>query len=133
MFGGCFPKFLFIFLFQNLIASSCLEHLDFLHHVDIDDLIDSAGGNRHRFKQLQNEHIGYQSLTDIPQHRPLVEEDVNFADEFKGRSSSEISSAVVSCGHLYGSIQLLGLLLEKEGGDFMVGDLSGKKFLVMGQ
>ena len=65
---------------QNLIASSCLEHLDFMHHVDMEDIMEEAGGlGKQRFRQLQNEHIGYQTLTDIPIQRPVVEEEVNFA------------------------------------------------------
>jgi len=57
---------------QNLIASSCMEHLDFLHNVDLSSL------DIRCFRQLENEHIGYQSLTDVPVLKRVVEERRDF-------------------------------------------------------
>ncbi len=45
----------------------------------MEEVLDASEGHRHRFRQLQNEHIGYQSLTDIPVQRAIAEEDRNFA------------------------------------------------------
>lgn len=57
IFTATFP----LFLLQNLISSSCIEHLDFLHLLSSDDL-----PNVEAFQQLEHASIGYQSLTDIP-------------------------------------------------------------------
>ncbi|UYV62294.1 PHKB [Cordylochernes scorpioides] len=46
---------------QNLISSSCIEHLDFLHLLP-EDLLPKF----EPFQQLVHTSIGYQSLTDIP-------------------------------------------------------------------
>lgn len=45
---------------QNLISSSCIEHLDFMN-----DYI-SSEMNVTFFKELEHDYIGYQSLTDVP-------------------------------------------------------------------
>ncbi len=70
---------------QNLIASSCLEHLDFLRFSRLEDLLEAAGGTgvKYRFGQLKNEHIGYQTLTDIPVQQAMEEEDPHFAVSFR--------------------------------------------------
>lgn len=52
---------LFIGRLQNLISSSCMEHLDFMNHMDVGELEFT------QFKQLEHDYIGYQSLTDVPQ------------------------------------------------------------------
>ena len=57
---------------QNLLASSCKEHLDFLQHID--DL-DMEEVEMHCFKELIHNHHGYQSLTDIPKLPELIEDD----------------------------------------------------------
>lgn len=79
---------------QNLVASSCLEHLDFLHHVDTDEMDIKV------FSELKNDHIGYQSLTDIPVMREIVEEKRDFVvriASFIGRSLHNASFSVVIC------------------------------------
>lgn len=45
---------------QNLISSSCVEHLDFMNVMECQTDIFS------HFKQLEHDYIGYQSLTDVP-------------------------------------------------------------------
>ena len=62
---------------QNLIASSCLEHLDFVQHIDFEELDITP------FEQLENEHVGYQTLTDIPVQRAVVEEKKDFLVIYK--------------------------------------------------
>eukprot|EP00094_Tigriopus_californicus_P001874 TCALIF_01806-PB protein Name:"Similar to CG8475 Probable phosphorylase b kinase regulatory subunit beta (Drosophila melanogaster)" AED:0.09 eAED:0.09 QI:765/1/1/1/0.81/0.82/17/82/1165 len=104
---------------QNLIATSCLEHLDFLHNVDLGTPLDVEC-----FKQLHNDHIGYQALTDIPKQRPIVEDKRDFKSEFENSSTSDILAALLGSFHLYGSIQMLGIILKREGPNFMVGDMS---------
>ncbi|MCL4124235.1 UNVERIFIED_CONTAM: hypothetical protein GTU68_045867, partial [Idotea baltica] len=56
---------------QNLINSSCIEHLDFMTslNVDIDVKV---------FEQLEHTSIGYQSLTDVPQAIKYAEASVSF-------------------------------------------------------
>lgn len=49
------------FLVQNLISSSCIEHLDFLHLLPHDALPKFEA-----FQQLEHTNTGYQSLTDVP-------------------------------------------------------------------
>lgn len=57
---------------QNLLASSCIEHLDFLHNRD-PSIVEGKC-----FTQLQNEHVGYQTLTDIPVFKHIEEDRGNF-------------------------------------------------------
>lgn len=55
---------------QNLISSSCMEHLDFMSSSDIPD------GDDTTFTQIHHEYIGYQSLTDVPKAQSYVEEKI---------------------------------------------------------
>lgn len=73
---------------QNLMASSCLEHLDFLHHIDPDELDIKV------FSELKTEHIGYQTLTDIPVQREVVED----KRDFLVSSFAKVEAAAVICG-----------------------------------
>ena len=57
---------------QNLLSTSCVEHLDFLHNAGFPTEEVST------FKQVKSEHIGFQSLTDIPTQKPIVEEQKDF-------------------------------------------------------
>ena len=53
---------------QNLISSSCIEHLDFLHLLPADAL-----PKLESFRQLEHTiNVGYQSLTDIPKGMILI-------------------------------------------------------------
>ena len=56
---------------QNLVSSSCIEHLDFLSTEDQDFQAQS-------FQQLQHASIGYQSLTDVPQAVAYAEDTTDF-------------------------------------------------------
>lgn len=62
---------------QNLISSSCIEHLDFLHLLSPDDL-----PNVEAFQQLEHASIGYQSLTDIPKAIVYNEPTYDFKVQF---------------------------------------------------
>ena len=49
-----------------------------------------------------------------------------FQREFYEAPTQEIVDLILKIDHLYGKIQLLGILLFRHGEDFMVGDLKGK-------
>jgi len=103
---------------QNLLTSSCVEHLDFL----------PGGGESldiHAVQELKHQYAGYQSLTDIPKSRGILEDLRNVAAEFEQTPSFEILDIMRNMnGNLYGSIQLCGILLRREGPNFQVGDVS---------
>lgn len=67
---------------QNLISSSCIEHLDFLHLLPSDAL-----PKLESFRQLEHTiNVGYQSLTDIPKAVIYTEPtDVDYFELYKGR------------------------------------------------
>ncbi|GIY61544.1 hypothetical protein CDAR_3123 [Caerostris darwini] len=97
---------------QNLISSSCIEHLDFLHLLSPDDL-----PNIEAFQQLEHASLGYQSLTDIPKAIIYNEPTYDFK-EFHNRSSRDILEALSSTDTLHGQSQLLGILYFREGPNF---------------
>jgi phosphorylase kinase alpha/beta subunit len=109
---------------QNLIASSCLEHLDFLNMVDPTSL------DIQTFEQLQHASIGYQSLTDIPKAIMFSENRMDFT-EFKPKPTPEIVDALKSTDNLIGQAQLLGYLLDREGPNFMIDKASVKERLTL--
>ena len=55
---------------QNLISSSCTEHLDFMSQSDLPDSCET------HFSQIHHEYIGYQSLTDVPKAQTYREEKI---------------------------------------------------------
>lgn len=92
---------------QNLVSSSCIEHLDFLSSLDVDLDVNF-------FKQLQHASIGYQSLTDVPQAVAYVDDNTDFRS-FENRDTGEIMQVLRSVSSLKGQTQLLGMILGKEG------------------
>jgi hypothetical protein len=48
-----------------------------------------------------------------------------FQREFHEAPTHEIVDLILKIDHLFGKIQLLGILLFRHGEDFMVGDLKG--------
>nr|CAI5845347.1 unnamed protein product [Callosobruchus analis] len=98
---------------QNLISSSCVEHLDFMN------LLDESNEDYPHFKQLEHDYIGYQSLTDVPRI-------LNFQDELKdyshysSKTTNEIVEAVMHIESIYAKCQLLGILLKREGRTYKV-------------
>ncbi|XP_069171352.1 probable phosphorylase b kinase regulatory subunit beta isoform X8 [Procambarus clarkii] len=101
---------------QNLISSSCIEHLDFMSAMDIDLDIKA-------FEQLQHASIGYQSLTDVPTAITYSEDSMSFKD-MDLQPTSEVLNVLRSVSTLHGQTQLLGILLRREGHDFQVDGVS---------
>jgi phosphorylase kinase alpha/beta subunit len=101
---------------QNMISSSCIEHLDFLHLLREDSLP--------RFDPLkQLEHTinaGYQSLTDIPKPEVYKETiDPNFTSKFANAPTwPALIDALKNTETLAGQSQLLALLWKREGPHF---------------
>jgi phosphorylase kinase alpha/beta subunit len=104
---------------QNLLSSACIEHLDL--PIDFEML------EMKPVKENKNLYAGYQSLTDIPKQTRIEEEARDFADEYKSAPSYEIVELIANTSHLYGKIQLCGILLTREGPDFPIGEKSAKK------
>ncbi|XP_044266154.1 probable phosphorylase b kinase regulatory subunit beta isoform X5 [Tribolium madens] len=100
---------------QNLISSSCVEHLDFMNVLDFP--VDTFT----QFKQLQHDYIGYQSLTDVPRVLNYHDELKDFS-HYKKNTTHEIIEAIKQTESLYGKCQLFGILLKREGGHFKVFD-----------
>ena len=111
---------------QNLISSSCVEHLDFLHHSEKEILFEGEC-----FRQLENGHIGYQTLTDIPVIRPVQHECRDITAEFEHKNSHDIAMSITDSTDLYKSIQMLGILLKRDGGEYRIGDLTVTQRLEM--
>ncbi|CAG9098416.1 hypothetical protein JYU34_002377 [Plutella xylostella] len=93
---------------QNLISSSCMEHLDFMSQGEFPSEIFT------QFKQLQHEYIGYQSLTDVPRAAARADAAVCLAD-YKHRSTPDIVSALRGSDNIFAQCQLWGILKEREG------------------
>ncbi|CAH1368386.1 unnamed protein product [Tenebrio molitor] len=98
---------------QNLISSSCVEHLDFMN------VLDQPNDTFVQFKQLQHDYIGYQSLTDVPRVLNYHDELKDYS-HFKKKSTQEIIEAVKHMESLYARCQLFGILLKREGATFEV-------------
>ncbi|KAG5336053.1 KPBB kinase, partial [Acromyrmex heyeri] len=92
---------------QNLISSSCIEHLDFVNSMETDlDLT--------QFKQLQHDYIGYQSLTDVPKAIAYSESFKDYSymlTESLGNILNELHNSI----GLYAKCQLYGILIKREG------------------
>ncbi|XP_053605602.1 probable phosphorylase b kinase regulatory subunit beta isoform X3 [Plodia interpunctella] len=93
---------------QNLISSSCMEHLDFMSQGEFPSEMFT------QFKQLEHEYIGYQSLTDVPRTLTYREDTISY-DTYKHRSTPDVVSALRATDNIYAQCQLLGILLEREG------------------
>ncbi|XP_063877838.1 probable phosphorylase b kinase regulatory subunit beta isoform X5 [Scylla paramamosain] len=109
---------------QNLISSSCIEHLDFMSALDIDLDIKP-------FEQLQHASIGYQSLTDVPRAITYSEDSMSFKD-MELQPTHEVINVLRSVSTLHGQTQLLGILLRREGPDFQIdGHPVGERVLAL--
>nr|CAD7452768.1 unnamed protein product [Timema tahoe] len=109
---------------QNLIASSCIEHLDFMNIVDTSELEMTF----QQFNQLKHEYIGYQSLTDVP--RALVySEDSKDYSHLAMKPIWEILDALKSTEGLYARAQLFGIILKREGPKYEFGDQTVEEHL----
>ncbi|KAI5742782.1 hypothetical protein M8J77_011338 [Diaphorina citri] len=96
---------------QNLINSSCIEHLDFMHMVDSSNLEFS------QLNQVQHDYIGYQSLTDVPKALTYTEDRCDLAI-FEDKPIYDIIDAILSAPGIFSKCQLFGLLLKREGASY---------------
>ena len=101
---------------QNMISSSCIEHLDFLHLLPMDAL-----PRLESLRQLEHTlNIGYQSLTDIPKVSTYKEPiDKEAFKHFENEPTwPTLIDALKSTDTLYGQTVLLGILWKREGPRF---------------
>lgn len=96
---------------QNLISSSCMEHLDFVS--DTPDVIDNS------FVQIHHEYIGYQSLTDVPKAAAYNESKIACTD-YHVRPIVEIIAALRGTTSIFCQCQLYGFIIEREGPHYEV-------------
>jgi phosphorylase kinase alpha/beta subunit len=100
---------------QNLISSSCMEHLDFVSDID-QDTTDNSNSN---FVQIHHEYIGYQSLTDVPKAAAYNENKVVYND-FHARPIGEIVAAIHGTDSIFCHCQLYGIIIQREGPHYEV-------------
>ncbi|XP_063358437.1 probable phosphorylase b kinase regulatory subunit beta isoform X1 [Cydia amplana] len=93
---------------QNLISSSCMEHLDFMSQGDFPSEMFT------QFRQLEHEYIGYQSLTDVPRTLTYREENLCY-DSYKNRSTADVVAALRGTDNIFAQCQLWGILKDREG------------------
>ncbi|XP_053690854.1 probable phosphorylase b kinase regulatory subunit beta isoform X1 [Sabethes cyaneus] len=98
---------------QNLISSSCIEHLDFMSPSDLPDAVESS------FAQLHHDYIGYQSLTDVPRAQSYRERKISAA-EYQTRSTPDIIDGLRNTESIFLQCQLLGILLHREGAHYEI-------------
>ncbi|XP_025426004.1 probable phosphorylase b kinase regulatory subunit beta isoform X2 [Sipha flava] len=92
---------------QNLLSSSCMEHLDFMNNVGANNL------EFEPFKQLEYDYSGYQSLTDVPKASVYTEDIINI-ENYQNKSTNEIIQTIRNGVGLFSQAQLYGLLLKRE-------------------
>lgn len=98
---------------QNLISSSCMEHLDFVSDIDHDTTDNS------NFVQIHHEYIGYQSLTDVPKAAAYNENKVVYTD-YHSRPIPEIIAALHGTDSIFCHCQLYGIIIQREGPHYEV-------------
>ncbi|KAL9924471.1 probable phosphorylase b kinase regulatory subunit beta isoform X1 [Glossina fuscipes] len=101
---------------QNLISSSCTEHLDFMNQINLPNKENS-------FTQVNHEYVGYQSLTDVPKAQTYNEQKIS-VEHYKHKSRNEIIEALRHMESIYCLCQLWGILLNREGPNFEVNGLT---------
>lgn len=107
---------------QNLLASSCIEHLDFMKLSDKPDL------EIQQFQQLVHDYIGYQSLTDVPKAMHYTEKLVDVS-EYHNKETYEILDAIRSSSTIYLKAQLFGILLHRHGPQYEFNDQTIREHL----
>lgn len=102
---------------QNLISSSCFEHLDFLHRIPPEEV-----PKLESFKQMEHTYgIGYQSLTNINQAIFYNENmDVDYSAYESRPTWPDLIDELKNCKTLCGQSQLLWILLKREGLHFLL-------------
>uniref|UniRef100_A0A1B6FN58 Phosphorylase b kinase regulatory subunit n=1 Tax=Cuerna arida TaxID=1464854 RepID=A0A1B6FN58_9HEMI len=96
---------------QNLISSSCIEHLDFMNTVDTSEM------TFNQFRQTEHDYIGYQSLTDVPRASVYTEE-MDTITNYESKPLYEVLDAIRNATGLHAKCQLYGVLLKREGPDY---------------
>ncbi|XP_056632018.1 probable phosphorylase b kinase regulatory subunit beta isoform X1 [Diorhabda carinulata] len=100
---------------QNLISSSCVEHLDFMNNLETHE------DNFRNFKQLEHDYIGYQSLTDVPKALNFQDDTKDYTN-YSSHRTEEIIDLLRNVDSTYAKCQLYGILLKREGRHFKVFD-----------
>lgn len=113
--GNCDGMKVRIGRLQNLLSSSCTEHLDFMS--ELPDTCEST------FSQIHHEYIGYQSLTDVPRASPYNEQKISFAD-YANRPMHEICAILRETDSVFTHCQLLGIVLNREGPNYEINGTS---------
>ncbi|XP_026470112.1 probable phosphorylase b kinase regulatory subunit beta isoform X1 [Ctenocephalides felis] len=97
---------------QNLISTSCTEHLDFLSDTDLPEDCVS-------FSQVDHDYIGYQSLTDVPRAESYAEDPLSYMD-YTNVSNQDVIEKLCNTTSIMAKCQLLAILLKREGTEFEV-------------
>ncbi|XP_063702613.1 probable phosphorylase b kinase regulatory subunit beta isoform X1 [Culicoides brevitarsis] len=113
--GNCDGMKVRIGRLQNLLSSSCTEHLDFMS--ELPETCEPA------FTQIHHEYIGYQSLTDVPRALPYTEQKISFAD-YAHRPMHEICAILRETDSVFTHCQLLGIVLNREGPNYEINGTS---------
>ncbi|ODN04689.1 putative phosphorylase b kinase regulatory subunit beta [Orchesella cincta] len=90
---------------QNLLSSSCIEHLDFMNLVDPEEL------DIKPFRQVVHEYSGYQSLTDVPK-TIIFNEPCKDYKEFCNKPTWEILEAYKYIDFWYYALKLACILVS---------------------
>ncbi|XP_003397457.1 probable phosphorylase b kinase regulatory subunit beta isoform X1 [Bombus terrestris] len=101
---------------QNLISSSCIEHLDFINTVETDLELT-------QFKQLKHDYIGYQSLTDVPKAL-TYSENIKDYSYYMNEPLYNILNEIRNNKSLYTLCQLYGILLKREGINYEINGMT---------
>uniref|UniRef100_A0A0P5Q2D6 Phosphorylase b kinase regulatory subunit n=1 Tax=Daphnia magna TaxID=35525 RepID=A0A0P5Q2D6_9CRUS len=109
---------------QNLISSSCIEHLDFMNHVDLKEL------NIQPFGQVHHDYIGYQSLTDVPKAIAYSEADYDFTQFSTGKSTADLIEALRCVEGHYVQAYILGIIQQREHPEFLIDNLTVRERLI---
>lgn len=99
---------------QNLISSSCIEHLDFLHLLPHEALPKFEA-----LQQLEHPTTGYQSLTEVPKAIAYSEPSYDYSP-FQAKPNHDIIEALKHVDTLHGQSQLLGILWGRTTPSFMI-------------
>ncbi|XP_075211939.1 putative phosphorylase b kinase regulatory subunit beta isoform X2 [Lycorma delicatula] len=107
---------------QNLISSSCIEHLDFMNTVDTSEVCFQ------QFSQVEHDYIGYQSLTDVPKAMVYTEDSTDLLN-FENKPLYELLDAIRNATSLKAKCQLYGVLLKREGPHYEFNNMTVEEHL----
>jgi len=103
---------------QNLINAAAVETMDYSRGVDLKKMdIEPYKQNYHKFR-------GFVALSESSHPPPKVEPKRDFVAEFNNVASNDIEAEILTTGHMFGKIQLLGILLKRHGKDYLVENVS---------